>query len=349
MIVDLFAGIGGWELALEPLTSLPVVGYELDKHACSTRAAAGLLTIRGDVRTLVPNDHSGVVGLVGSPPCQTFSQAGKRNGLGEIQKVLEVLDGTAQHSFADPRTELVLQPWVWAQALKPKWIALEQVKSVLPIWEGYERALQRLGYSTWSGVLNAADFGVPQTRQRAFLIASQEVELSAPPATHSKTAVLDEAGRLFEDLKQPWVSMGDALGLVRGQIQTRGERKPTGGNRFQVDQPSWALTSKTRSWYIESGEWVFDRPSTTIVGSFRPDIVAPPTYRKAGDGPRQNQAGAIAITIQDALVLQSFPRNFPVQGSRTAQFLQVGNAVPPRLAHHVVARAMGQNVCWSGA
>lgn len=350
MIVDLFAGIGGWELALEPLTSAPVVGYELDKHACNTRAAAGLLTIRGDVRTLVPNDHSVVEGLVGSPPCQTFSQAGKRNGLGEIQKVLEILDGTAQHSFADPRTELVLQPWVWAQALKPTWIALEQVKSVLPIWEGYERALQRLGYSTWSGVLNAADFGVPQTRQRAFLIASQKVELSAPPATHSKTAVLDEGSQLFEDLKEPWVTMAEALGW--GATQRPSWTIPAHNNGGGPDGYGGsgarraAHNERASGNWVEKPGWVFERPSTTIVGSFRPEVVAPPTYRKAGDGPRQNQPGAVVIEVEDALVLQSFPRDFPLQGGKTAKFLQVGNAVPPRLAHHVAARARGQNACW---
>lgn len=303
MIVDLFAGIGGWELALAPLTDQAVVGVELDKHACNTRAAADLLTIRGDVTSLIPEHPFVLDGLVGSPPCQTFSQAGNKKGVSEIQKVLEVLDRGVQHSFADPRTELVLQPWRWAQALEPRWIALEQVKSVLPIWEGYERALQRLGYSTWSGVLNAADFGVPQTRKRAFLIASRDVAARAPRATHSKTGV---EGSLF-DVSSPWVTMAEALGWDSS-----------------LDKPTW----------------VFERPSTTIVGSFRPDIVAPPTYRKPGDGPRQNQPDAVPITIEDALVLQSFPRDFPLQGGKTAQFLQVGNAVPPLLAYHIVESAM---------
>jgi DNA (cytosine-5)-methyltransferase 1 len=78
--------------------------------------------------------------------------------------------------------------------------------------------------------------------------------------------------------------------------------------------------------------WTARRPSTTIVGSFSPDIVAPPTYRKAGDGPRQNQKGGVKITLQQALILQGFPPDYPVMGKKTKQFLQVGNAIPPPLA-----------------
>ena len=53
--------------------------------------------------------------------------------------------------------------------------------------------------------------------------------------------------------------------------------------------------------------WVFDRPSPTVVGSFRPDIVAAPGYRKPGDGPRQTTPGSVRITLEEAARLQSFP------------------------------------------
>ena len=159
---------------------------------------------------------------------------------------------------------------------------------------------------------------------------------------------------------------------------TRGDRKTPGGNEFPTDQPSWALTEKTRSWFIKKpygegmterhGErqptpiggpaptvtskargweivglaadheppswWWQNRPATTIVGSFSPDIVAPPGYRTTTS--RQNAAGSVRITITDALILQSFPPDYPLQGSRTKQFEQVGNAVPPLLARAVL-------------
>jgi len=79
-------------------------------------------------------------------------------------------------------------------------------------------------------------------------------------------------------------------------------------------------------------KWANEKPSTTIVGSFKPEMVAPPTWRKAGDGPRQDQPDAVEISLEEALILQSFPKNYKVCGPKTAQWLQVGNAVPPRMA-----------------
>jgi len=345
VIVDLFAGPGGWDVGYRnwclknPSESLQdLVGVELDKSACLTRAAAGLLTIRGDVTSVMP-EHSlsePVQGLIASPPCQSFSQAGKRSGSSEMSKVLEALTCGTQHSFTDPRTELVLAPMRWIETLEPEWVAMEQVRPVLPIWEAYEVALQALGYSTWSGVLNAADFGVPQTRKRAFFLASRVADTKCPEPTHSKKPVLTMEGELL-----PWVTMAEALGWDENSVvNTRGNRTTIGGNEFDVDQPSWALTGRTRSWKVKASpaevpddkfKWVFSRPSTTIVGSFSPDVCAPPTYRKPGDGPRQNQPGAVTITLEEALVLQSFPPDYPLQGSRTAKFRQVGDAVPPTM------------------
>lgn len=93
---------------------------------------------------------------------------------------------------------------------------------------------------------------------------------------------------------------------------------------------------------IDSPErWVHERPSTTVVGSFHPDIQAAPGYRKAGDGPRQNAPGSVRISIEQAAVLQSFPADFPWQGSKSKQFQQVGNAIPPLLAKRVLLAALG--------
>jgi DNA (cytosine-5)-methyltransferase 1 len=78
--------------------------------------------------------------------------------------------------------------------------------------------------------------------------------------------------------------------------------------------------------------WVDTRPSPTIVGSFRPDVVAAPGYRKAGDPPRQKTPGSIQVSVTEAAVLQTFPRDYPWQGTKTEQYQQVGNAVPPIVA-----------------
>lgn len=115
-------------------------------------------------------------------------------------------------------TVLILEPARYLHALLTgnttggiplEWAAFEQVPSVLPLWQVYALELRRFGWSVWTGILNAADYGVPQTRQRAVLIASAVRKVAAPAATHGKET---ESDGLFEDPRQPWVSMAEALG-----------------------------------------------------------------------------------------------------------------------------------------
>lgn len=103
------------------------------------------------------------------------------------------------------------------------------------------------------------------------------------------------------------------------------------------DEPAMTVGSRADLW-----RWAEDRPATTIVGSFCPDVVAAPGYPVTGS--RQNAEGSIKITEQDALVLQSFDPDYPLQGSRSKKFEQVGNAVPPLLAAHVVAALTGAQI-----
>lgn len=104
-----------------------------------------------------------------------------------------------------------------------------------------------------------------------------------------------------------------------------------------VDEPAPTVLFGHRSNKVE---WYETRPATTIVGSFRPDIVSAPGYRT--DVSRQNAEGGVKITVAEGGVLQSFPPDYPWQGSRSKQFEQVGNAVPPLLAAHVLAALTGR-------
>jgi DNA (cytosine-5)-methyltransferase 1 len=416
VIVDLFAGPGGWSEGLRMLAPdlhATEIGLEWDAAACETRAAAGHATIRTDIAAYPTDVFDGkVTGLIASPPCQDFSLAGKRAGIeGE-------------------RGQLIREVLRWSEALRPEWIACEQVPPALPVWRDYETELRKLGYYTWSGVLNAADYGVPQTRRRAILMASRTKPTGPPEPTHDR----EPMPSLFDDDLFPWVSMADALGWgrnrpawtlactndtiggsgVRAAIakeQASGEwilnagRTESQPNRalrpidepaptlaFGHDSASWkweyrpAIRTKhgfrvldandpafcvkpngpsaryddvalipvgeneTTVSYDEAlerinagnAQWFSTRPATTIVGSFCPDIVASPTWDMTK--PRQDREGSVRISITDALVLQSFPPDYPLQGSKTKQFQQVGNAVPPRLAAHILAKLTGRKL-----
>ena len=102
-----------------------------------------------------------------------------------------------------------------------------------------------------------------------------------------------------------------------------------------LDAPAPTVTSQTAGWSLP--DWCFNRPSTTIVGSFKPEIVAAPGYRTTVS--RQNAPDSVRVTVHEAGVLQSFPADYPWQGAKGKQYLQAGNAVPPLLAAHALAAA----------
>jgi DNA (cytosine-5)-methyltransferase 1 len=240
-VIDLetFAGPGGWDTGAAALGIRPV-GIELDAAACSTRAAAGHLTIRADVAEYPVEHLAGKVrGQIHSPPCTTFSAAGDQAG----NALLEILAGLIRDMFAGRNSRLncraamtdtltasdwaadldapkraakiktavlsaslVAEPARFIAACHPEWVALEQVPAVLPLWQVYAAELRKMGYSAWTGKLNAADYGVPQTRERAILIASRVRHVCRPEPTHYDTR------KGLQLWGTPWVSMAEALG-----------------------------------------------------------------------------------------------------------------------------------------
>lgn len=354
---DLFAGAGGWDLAAAQL-GIHARGVENMKEARATRDAAGLTTIHDDVWTFAPDGNAG--GLIASPPCQTFSAAGKGSGRKALDDVLRgIRDNYTMDldhllylgaEVGDDRTALVLTPLHFALNHNYQWLAWEQVPTVLPVWEACAEKLRSRGWSAWTGLLQAEMYGVPQTRKRAFLLASRTEEVRPPAATHSRY-YSRTPGKLDPGVPK-WVSMAEALGFDRPHWMSS-PSGITGPVVRSVDHPAATVTGADNHYVFPGDEWAtrnpdrplpdwaFNRPSTTIVGSFKPEIVAAPGYRTTVS--RQNAPNSVRVTVHEAGVLQSFPVDFPWQGARGKQFLQAGNAVPPGLALHALAAAAGVN------
>lgn len=360
-VLDLYAGPGGWSEGLASL-GLRCVGLELDGDACRTRVAAGHATVRTDVTAYPPEPFGAFAGIVASPPCQAFSAAGKREGIEDIPSLHDAIErcrggwdaDVLDREWLDARSPLVLEPLRWTWSVRPTWLACEQVPDVLPLWRHMADVLRAWGYDATALRLNSADYGVPQTRRRAFLLAHREGVRVARP-THAECP---EPG-LFSTL-QPWVSMADALGWVPGLRAMDPRQSPKARARVVPDtEPSrticaeklahgvevWRLRAGTNANDVERApdepaptmrfgdrlntvSWIHNRPATSIVGTWSPHMVAPPGHREY-TVPRQDSEGAVKITLEEAAVLQGFRADYPFQGSKTSRFRQVGNAVPP--------------------
>ncbi|MFI2204601.1 DNA cytosine methyltransferase [Streptomyces sp. NPDC020192] len=281
MILDLFAGPGGWSHSLSVLGARDI-GLEWDEWACKTRAAAGQLTIRTDVARYPTWPWVGKTqGLIASPPCQAWSMAGKRLGLVDQplvhQAVADLAAGRDTRAkllaaCRDERSLLAAEPMRYLHALntvgEPEWIAMEEVPDVLPLWRQYAAVLRAWGFSVWCGILNAADYGVPQMRRRAILLASR-VRTAQPPApTHTQVA---EPESLFGPGRARWVSMAQALGW--GATDRPVPTVCAGGGPGGGPEPFPSGSRKTLSDARDRGTW-----------TPRPDRLA---LRPRSEGPGQ--------------------------------------------------------------
>lgn len=220
-----------------------------------------------------------------SPPCPSFSMAGKGEGRAAIPLYQEAMirvgvEGKSvdrdelDELCGDERAHLILEPLRWALALKPQWIALEQVEPCLPLWETMAACLRQLGYQTWTGMLSAERYGVPQTRRRAILLASLAGPMGEPPATRARyipprvkpkqeESLFDtpEPERIVapEDRQLlPWISMEEALGwgMTARPYLTVASGRETGG----PDKEKVGGSGAREVIYGErdAGRWAFD-------------------------------------------------------------------------------------------
>ena len=268
--LDLFAGTG-WGVACRSL-GIDEFGVDNEPNVLETRAANGLTTVFHDVwdgledRAEIPAHDL----LIASPPCQTFSRAGDGEGRRALNDVLRLVGEEAykrpadMRAFAkahgDDRTALVLTPLSYVTREMPWLVVLEQVPPVLPVWEATADVLRGLGYSAVTGLVDAEQYGVPQTRRRAILVArcdGVEAHLPAPTHSryHSRTPKRLDLGVL------PWVSMAEALGWGTPAVVGFPRLHDGWDEGVELDgvlyrsrdlrsvaAPAQAVTAKARSW-----------------------------------------------------------------------------------------------------
>lgn len=305
-----FSGPGGSTLGLHQAGIDNTVSVEWDDSAVATARAAGHNVIQKDVTVADPMRVYGAIGrpkyllYQSSPPCQGLSVAGKGDGRKDIDHIFAAIEALANGAtFAEAREELAtkagspytvltFEPARWVLDLAPDFVMFEQVPAALPVWDAFAGLLRFFGYSVWTGTVQAEQYGVPQTRKRAMLIASKHGSVTAPVPTHSKYHNRTPA-RLDEGVCK-WVSMAEALGwgvvqppkgeIMRSNYGTGGD--PAARGEREVGQPACTVTSKIgrNKWVTKDGDEVTgiqslasdkwekvtrsgEEPSLTVTGS----------------------------------------------------------------------------------
>lgn len=352
--VDLFAGAGGFSAGLEMAGFESIFAVEIDKDAVATYRAnnpsaemfdANIADLKTEGLASRLGLKSGELELlVGGPPCQGFSTVGKKDS-------------------SDPRNQLFRHYFRIVDALRPKFVAFENVTGFRRMYGGsvFEAVCEEFtkhGYDVEGRILNAVNFGVPQLRERTIVLGvprgcarpwPQEThDVGDSPALYLKPAVT--LGQALSDL--PTVKSGKSATayatlpanayqcLMRGKSSqlTEHEGPNHGESLMRVIQnvpPGGSIKDIPKQYRPTSGFantyarlW-WDRPSTTITRNFG----TPSSSRCIH--PYQDRG----LTTREGARLQSFPDGFKFIGTRTSKNLQIGNAVPPLLA-----RAIGQSL-----
>ncbi|HHK3116101.1 TPA: DNA cytosine methyltransferase [Neisseria gonorrhoeae] len=312
--IDLFSGAGGLSLGFEQAGFQQLLSVEMESDYCQTYRTnfPRHQLLQKDLTTLTEQDLTNCLNgqsvdlVIGGPPCQGFSMAGK---IGRI-------------FTDDPRNHLFKEFVRIVKIVQPYFFVMENVARLYTHNSGRTRieiiqAFQNIGYSVECKILSAADFGVPQIRSRVIFIGRRDKgKISFPePLQISHQTVGSAIGhfpKLAAGESNPHVANHEAMNHSAQMLEKMAFVK-NGGNRNDIPEPLRPKTGDIRK-YIRYNS---NKPAVCITGDMRKVF----HYE-------QNRA----LTVRELAALQSFPDNFIFCGSKIAQQQQVGNAVPPLLA-----------------
>lgn len=364
--IDLFAGAGGLSTGFHLAGFQSLCAIDSNKKALATykHNYPNTTIIHEDIRNINPTDIRVLLGLkrgeltalIGGPPCQGFS----RN------------IPTRDRYLTDPQNQLYQNYLEFVREFSPCYVVMENVPEILKAYDGTIRAeiteqLGLMGYKVASASLNAAYYGVPQTRVRAFFIARLDgLTPNFPEPTHFGDIRSDFNSTkchaqlsLFESVSSPILTVKDAIGdlpvLEAGQ-EYKEEKYPSApqsnyqvlmrnGSKKLINHVARALSpiQMARALALQEGQDARDlppelAPKKHYSGAYgrlnwdRPARTITKWVFHPGSGrffhPTQNRT----VTIREAARLHSFPDNFHFLGTYTEMSAQIGESVPPLLA-----------------
>lgn len=332
--ISLFSGAGGLDIGAIYAGAQIIWANDMKKEACESYSLnIGNHIHQGDINSFIPSmsNFEGIDLVIGGPPCQGFSVAGKMDE-------------------NDERSKLI---WSYAKVVEtvnPKAFVMENVKALAALdrWASVRSALMQkfidLGYSVNFIVLNASDFDVPQARERVFFIGFKNGALSSPDldnmlkpyrikakSVRQALSVLDRAGTgnnastcnaRITLTPQPVLRKSAYAGML-----FNGLGRPLKLDGYSATLPASMGGNKTpiideRALYEGESPWVED---------YRNRLEKDPSIAKTEKVPSYLRR----MTVDEARVIQTFPLNYVFCGSQSAQYTQIGNAVPCNLSKAV--------------
>ena len=337
-VLDLFCGCGGLSLGFEEAGYNVLLGIDIWEDALKTYAynnkhsktlCADMSTLRGeDVKDIIGDNSVDII--IGGPPCQGFSIAGKR-------------------IVNDDRNKLYKGFVRMVEYFKPKAFVMENVPNILSIGDGAVREtiindFKSLGYTVETKVLTASDYGVPQNRRRAVFVGLTkgnfdfDIPMVAEKVT-TKEALSDLPEQSIEDGGKYSVESTsgyqklmriNSIGVYNHEVTQHNEQTvriismvPDGGNYKDLPKEF----QETRKVHIAWTRLNSKRPSITIDTGHRHHF-----HYKWNRVP----------TVRESARIQSFPDDFIFLCSKTSQYKQVGNAVPPLMAKAIAKQLKKQ-------
>ncbi|HEX9951968.1 MAG TPA: DNA cytosine methyltransferase [Rubricoccaceae bacterium] len=337
-VLDLFCGIGGLSLGLHRAGLDSIGGVDNWEEAAATfahnlapnRCLVSDLTRTtvGEVERFFDVRAADIDVIAGGPPCQGFSTIGKRD-------------------LKDPRNVLWEHYRDFVAEVRPSYVVIENVEgmAVAGVVDGVIEAFDLIGYKMKARVLVAADYGVPQLRKRliflGWLKGLQEPDFPEPSGSALVSvgeAIFDlpalKSGERKTEYAQPPTNpyqearRKDCTVLHNHEAANHPpalveviSHVPDGGNRKSIPDHLQPKSGFHNS-YARLASW---KPAVAVTSNMRKPSSARATH------PTQHRG----LTVREGLRLQTFDDDFVVLGSRTSQYLQVGNAVPPLLGEVV--------------
>jgi DNA (cytosine-5)-methyltransferase 1 len=350
-VIDLFCGCGGLSAGLRDAGYQILAGIDIEPQYIQTFTEnfPDSLSICGDASKIDSIDLLSKVNLkvgeldllVGGPPCQGFSKNVPRS-----QRQLDSENNTLVKTFLEH-----------CEAMLPKWILMENVAEMRNGFGQHytDEIIERLtnsGYQVISGVHNAADYGIPQNRRRAFFMACRDGTCPKnPDPTHKKDASSDLFSKPHVTV---WNAISDLRPLKHGTGTTPDTYYKGPENEYQDyirNGCNWVYnhvakelkpTQYERISSLKPGQGIKDLPEhlrpkggySGAYGRLTKDMVAPTITRwvfHPGSGRWGHPVDLRLITIREAARLHGFKDCFQFYGSYTQQSGQLGNSVPPLL------------------